>query len=431
MEKVLTQLVGLLCVFGLGMCFSMLGAISVKLMPRLKIDQAKFGSLVSAFMFCCLVASLIVGVTIDKIGYKPVAIAGFAITGVCFLLLARSKSYAAMVIACLFLGFGAMALNTAGNTMLPVVLFEGKDPAAASNLGNVFFGLGLFLTPLIVSFLFQKTSYESSVSVLAVIVLAPIILAILATYPESRAGFALMDAVRLLKEPAVLLAAFVLFCYIALESSFCNWLAPYGKEVITSAKPDVSAGAADASAQRMLSVFAVAMMAGRLAASQVPGITEYGTYVIAGCALVSILIIAAMMVTKSTGGAWVLAALAGLAFAPCFPTTVGVTFGKFWPAIYGSVFGIIFAVGLAGAVIVPKAIGNLAKGSSVQKGLKLLLPACVVLIVLVLILGRVSGPPKPAEAQAAPAVTRPVKAPALTTTPATHTKPATAPTTKP
>jgi len=37
MEKI----VALLCVFGLGMCFSLLGSISVKLMPRLKIDKGK------------------------------------------------------------------------------------------------------------------------------------------------------------------------------------------------------------------------------------------------------------------------------------------------------------------------------------------------------------------------------------------------------
>ena len=43
MEKV----VALMCVFGLGMCFSILGSISVKLMPRLKIDQGKFGTLIS------------------------------------------------------------------------------------------------------------------------------------------------------------------------------------------------------------------------------------------------------------------------------------------------------------------------------------------------------------------------------------------------
>ena len=383
MEKV----VALLCVFGLGMCFSLLGSISVKLMPRLKIDQGKFGSLISAFMFSCLVASLLLGVTIDKIGYKPVAIFGFIATAACIFIFAYGKTYGAVLIPCLLLGFGAMALNTAGNTLIPVVLFGGQNPAAASNLGNVFFGLGLFVTPLIVSLLFRKTTYEKAISALGVIVLLPVIVAVIADYPASQAGFRLADAFELLKEPAVLVAAFALFCYISLEISFCNWLPPYGKEIISRDFPSLDGAIVDASAQQMLSVFDVAMMVGRLVASQIAVITQYGSWFVAGAAVIAALVIIAM---AKSGAIWTsaLAVCAGLAFAPCFPTIVGITFAKFSPEIYGSIFGIIFAVGLAGAVIVPKAIGNLAKDSSVQKSLKLLVPACVILIVLALVLGK-------------------------------------------
>jgi fucose permease len=385
MEKI----VALLCVFGLGMCFSLLGSISVKLMPRLKIDKGRFGSLIMWFMGMCLVASLIMGLAVDKLGYKPVAIFGFIVTAGCIFALSRGTTYGAAVIPCLVLGFGAMALNTAGNTLMPVVLFGGQNPAAASNLGNVFFGLGLFLTPLIVSFLFRKTSYEKAVSVLAVIALIPVVFALIARYPAVQAGFlSVGDAVGLLREPAVLVAGLALFCYIALESSFCNWIAPYGKEIITKDFPGMAGDVVDAAAQRMLSVFAVAMMVGRLMASQIHFITVHGDLIIAGAALVAGLIILAM--TKS-GAIWTsaLIACAGLAFAPCFPTTVGVTFAKFEPAVYGSVFGIIFAIGLLGAVIIPKAIGNYAKSSSVKRSLKLLIPACIALIVLALILGRI------------------------------------------
>ena len=398
MEKI----VALLCVFGLGMCFSLLGSISVKLMPRLKIDQGRFGSLISAFMLACLIASLITGVVVDKIGYKPVAIFGFIATAVCILILARGQTYGIVVLPCLLLGFGAMALNTAGNTLIPVVLFGGKNPAAASNLGNVFFGLGLFVTPLVVSFLFRKTTYEKAISVLALIVLAPAVLAVIAKYPQVPAGFSISDAVALLKEPAVLVAALALFCYISLESSFCNWLPPYGKEIISRDFSILDSSIIDASSQQMLSAFAVAMMAGRLITSQVSSITEYGSWFIAGAALIACLLILAM---GRSGAIWTsaLAVCAGLSFAPCFPTIVGVTYSKH-PENFGSVFGIIFAVGLLGAVIIPKAIGNLAKGSSVQKSLKLLIPACIALIVLAIILGKVEATKKSEEVKPVPGV---------------------------
>lgn len=381
--------VALMSVFGLGMCFSLLGSIGLKLMPRLNIDQGKFGSLISVFMFTCLLASLVMGVLVDKIGYKPVAIFGFVITACSIFALSRGKTFIAAVIPCLLLGFGAMAMNTVGNTLIPQILYEGQNQAAASNMGNVFFGLGLFVTPLLVSFLFRKTTYENAVSVLAILVLLPVVFTFFAKFPDIDAGFAIADAVALLKEPVVLVAALALFCYISLESSFCNWLAPYGKEVISRDFPSMSADAADAAGQQMLSVFAIAMMAGRLLASQIGMITVHGSWFIAGAAAIIGLVIFAM--TKGSA-LWTsaLAVCAGMAFGPCFPTVVGVTFSKH-PANLGSVFGIIFAVGLLGGVVVPKAIGNMAKGSSVQKSLKLLLPACVLLIVLAIILGKVKG----------------------------------------
>lgn len=381
-----TIAVGLSGSFGLGMCFALLGSIAVKMMPRMGIDQAKFGSMISAFMSACLVASLAVGVLMDSLGYQTVAIAGFLAASAAVFLLAYSRTYASSLLACVLLGIGAMACNTTGNVLGTAVvqtLFDG-DAAAANNLVNVFFGLGLFLTPFVVSFLFQKVPYESAVSALGVILLIPLVFAILAGYPAAPSGFTLGDAFGLLAEPVTIAAALVLFCYIALESSFTNWLAPFGKEVITREKPKMATGAVDASAARLLSVFAIAMMAGRLITS-LSGITDLGGWLIAGAAVIAAAIIVVMGRVSSSVGAFVLAAAAGLVFAPAFPTTVGVTFSKFGGGS-GSLFGIIFAVGLAGAVIVPKAIGNLAKGSSVQKALKLLIPACVLLAVLAVIL---------------------------------------------
>lgn len=379
--------VALLCSFGLGVCFSLLGAISVKLMPRLKIDQAKFGSLVTAFMSACLLASLLMGVITDRLGYKPVAVFGFVLSAVSILLLARSGSYAAALASCLVFGFGAMALNTAANTLIPVVFFEGKNPAAASNFGNVAFGIGLLLAPLLVSHLFRKTSYENTVSALAVIMAVAVVPAALATYPQSAVAFEFAKALSMLTEPAVLVAGLALFCYAALDVSFSNWLPAFGKEALVAARPDADPDRIDASAQRLISVYAVSLICGRLIASQVPALTVYGSWFVAATSAVAALLIVWMTWTRSVRVAWLLVFVVGLASAPFFPTIVGITFGKFSPEVYGSVFGIIFAGALLGGAIVPKAIGNLAKGSSIQKSMILLAPLCVALAVVALVLG--------------------------------------------
>jgi fucose permease len=382
----MVNIVALSCVFGVGLSFALFGSIGIKLMPRLALDRGRFGTLISIYMFTCLVVSLIVGMITDKIGYGPVAVFGFSAAALAIFLLARTRTFASTVPCCVLLGFGSMALNTAGNTLIPVVLFGGKDPAAASNLGNVFFGLGLFLTPLIVSYLFRKTTYPRAVSALGVLVLVPAAPAIMAAYPKAAAGFSLGEAASLLAQPVVLIGAIVLLLYGSLETSFCNWLTPYAKELLGRDRPDRDEAAVDATAQRMLSFFAIAMMAGRLITSQVPNVTRYGSGIVAGVMLVAAAIIVGLAAVKKAARVPILAALAGLMLAPCFPTTVGLVYSKH-PAHFGSVFGVIFAGAMLGGVVVPKAIGNLARGATIQKSLRLLVPICLLVAGCVLVLG--------------------------------------------
>jgi fucose permease len=411
----MVKTVALLCSFGLGVCFSLLGAISVKLMPRLKIDQARFGTLVTGFMSACLLASLLMGVVTDRVGHRPVAVVGFALAAVCILLLARSKSYATVLASCLLLGFGAMALNTTANTLIPKVLFDGKNAAAALNLGNVAFGVGLLLGPFIMSYLFRRTSYENTVSAIGLVILAPVVIAALANYPATGGdAFELAKAVSLLARPAVLVAGLALFCYAALDVSFSNWLPAFGKEALAVSRRHADPDAVDASAQRLISLYAVALICGRLAASQMPGLMKYGhrfvigravigmvqqgldvvkgivppeCIVFAAASLAAALLVAWMTWTRRAVVAWLLVLAVGLLTAPFFPLIVAITFEKFAPEVHGSVFGIIFAGALLGGATVPKAIGNLAKGSSVRKSMILLAPLGVVLAVLALILG--------------------------------------------
>ncbi len=383
----MVKVVAPLCVMALGLCFSFWGAISVKLIPRLKIDKGQFGTLISLFMGSCLVMSLVMGVILDKVGYRPVAVFGFAVTSLCLFLLAYAQTFRVVLAVCPLLGAGAMALNATGNTLATKVLFDGKNLAAASNLANVFFGAGILLTPLAVSFLFRKTTYEKTLSILGVVVLLPVAAALAATYPQSNAAFSFQAAVKLLGEPGLWLGAVVLFCCFSLDTTLKSWLPSLGKEVIGGAHPDREVEAVDASAMRLLVWFAAGMMLSRFLASNVPFITEYGAWFVSAAGVASGIVILAMIRTASPIHVIGLSAMAGFIFGLSFPTTLGVTFAKFPEEVRGTVFGTIFAVGLLGSVIMPKAIGNLAKGSSVQKSLRLLLPLCVFQVVLAIVLG--------------------------------------------
>ena len=224
--KKTTAIVALMAVFTLAVCFIILGAISVELMDSLGIDEGQFGTLAMGLFLTSCIVQLVIGPLVDKLGYKPIAILGFVVTSGSMFLLANAADFNQALMACILLGVGAMSLNTVGNTLIPIVLFEGKDPARASNFGNAFFGLGYVLTPFLFVFFLNtlSLSYSTSLSILGVLVLVFLIFALMSSYPKVATGFKFSMAFKLLSKSAVLIAALALFCYIALEVSMGTWI---------------------------------------------------------------------------------------------------------------------------------------------------------------------------------------------------------------
>jgi fucose permease len=367
-----TSIVALMAVFGLGIAFVIVGAISVDYAKALQI--ANIGDLTLALFLTSAIVQLVIGPLVDRFGYRPVGVAGFVVSALSMVLLAVASSFGMALVACILLGVGAMCMNTVGNTLIPVVLFEGKDPARASNFGNAFFGLGLVVTPL----LFTVMTYKPGLYVLAAVFLVFLVATLGTPFPRAASGYQFSMAVKLIKNPVVLVAALALFCYISLESSMNTWSKPYMTEMLGG---DQNPNAV-ANAGLVLSLFGVAMMVGRFLTSTVKNLTNMGVKLIAAMAAVSAVAILAMIMTHSAALATAAVVLTGLAFAPIFPTIVGVTFAKFDSSLYGSIFGIIFAIGLLGATFVPKIIGNLSKGATIQQSLGIVLAMAVALFVV-------------------------------------------------
>ena len=387
----MTPLVALMAVFCVGVCFIIVGAVSEELKKGLGIDNAQIGSLAFALFLTSMIVQLFIGPMVDKFGYKPVGILGFLVVSASMFLLAFAGSFDAAFVACILLGVGAMCLNTVGNTLIPVVLFEGKDPARASNFGNAFFGLGYVLTPLLFSlFATLSLGYKSGVMILGGLVVVFLLISLGVQVPQVSTGYKFSMAFKLLGKGPVLIAGFALVCYISLEISMATWSKPYMTELFGGEK---SPGAV-ASAGLVLSLFGVALMLGRFLTSLVKNLTAIGVKVIATAALIATFAILIMIMTHNPALATVAVILTGLVFAPIFPTVTGITFAKFDPSLYGSIFGIIFAVGLLGGTFVPKIVGSLSVGATVQQSLVIVLVMSAILFVISLFMGK-SG--KPAE----------------------------------
>lgn len=379
-----TSLVALMAVFSLGISFIIIGSVSEELKTALGVTNAEIGNLVLALFLTSVVVQLVVGPLVDKFGYRPVAIVGFLVASLGMFLIGLAASLATAFLACVLLGIGAMCLNTVGNTLIPVVLFGGRDPARASNFGNAFFGLGYVITPLLFSLLGGSAlGYKTGLYILGGLFLVFLIVALSSTFPRVSTGYQFSLAFKLLRTRAVLVAALALFCYMSLEISMATWSKPYMTELFGGAG---NPGAV-ARAGLILSLFGAAMMIGRFLTSTVKNLTKIGVRLVAAMALVAMAAILVMVLTQAPAVAIVAVVLTGLVFAPIFPTIVGVTFAKFEPTFYGSIFGIIFAVGLLGGTFVPQIVGSLSVGATIQQSLLIVFAMAAALFVIALFLG--------------------------------------------
>ena len=383
------SIVALTAVFSLGIAFIILGAVSEELKTALNVTNAEIGNLVLTLFLTSVFVQLVVGPMVEKFGYKPVAIVGFFVAVLSMFLIGWATSLGTATAACVLLGVGAMCLNTVGNTLIPVVLFDGQDPARASNFGNAFFGLGYVVTPLLFSLLGSAgMPYKTGVFLLCALLVLFLLVALGARFPQVATGYEFSMAFKLLGTPAVLIAALALFCYISLEVSMGTWSKPYMTELFGGA---ANPGAV-ARAGLILSLFGAAMMVGRFVTSTVKNLTAIGIRLVAVLALVAMAAILVMIMTSSPALATVAVVLAGFVFAPIFPTIVGVTFAKFEPRLYGSIFGIIFAIGLLGGTFVPQIVGSLSVGQTIQQSLAIVAAMAGALFVVALFLGVGSKP---------------------------------------
>lgn len=382
--KKLTAVSALSSVFMLACCFVLIGSTADALVLRLGMNADQAGELVGIlnplFLLVACIYQFFIGPINDRVGHKPLAIFGFLATGASMFLLFSAASLGAAKIAAVLLGLGSMSLNTVGNTIIPQVLFGGTNPARASNFGNGFFGLGIVLTPLLAT-LMAKTSAGVAVTIiiLAVLNLVFLVVALLSKFPEANSGFKFSTGFKLIVQPPVLLAALALFFYMGLENTMSGFLKPYANEVF---------GDGHSLAGLTLTLFGVAMMTGRFIASGYQKITEKGATVIVIVALVSIIPMLILALTQNGALTIAAAILAGLTFAPVFPTVLGITFSKYSPQYYGSIFGMIFAIGLGGSSLVVSRIGATGQTMGLQKAFIIPVIVAVLLVIVSLFMGK-------------------------------------------
>lgn len=340
-----------------GIVMALLGAVLPALSARLDYSVADIGGLFLAMNSAMLVATLLLGVAMDRFGMKAPLTAGPWLVALALVMISRASSYASLLPAVICLGAGGGAVNGASNTLVADLHDDPRRKNAALNLLGVFFGVGALLLPFTLGALLHTAGVDRLLHATAALCGLTGLFALSLRFPEPKQPHRLpLDRMpRFLRTPSVLLMGFLLF----FQSGNEFLLGGYFSTFLTR-----GLGETAGTASYLLAGYWASIMLARIALSRV--LIRVSGHAVVGCSAI----------VAAFGASWVAAAesagiaaagmmLTGAALSGIFPTMLGLAGGRFREHS-GTVFGILITIGLCGGMLMPWLAGHLAEAAGLR-----------------------------------------------------------------
>jgi fucose permease len=348
--------------FVFGMVLALLGSLKLALAKRLDLGEARIGGLLSALNLALIPMMLLNGVLIDLWGVRGVMALGSVVTALAIYSLALQPTYARAFTAILLAGLGGAGLSTASIVLMPQA-FPPLQSAAALNLGNVFFALGALITPVLADVLLRTLEFRRTVSLLALLCLVPAVACVLPGNLSLTEQASRSTLQGLIESPLLWLAGLVFFFYAPLEGSLSIWATTYLTEL----------GHGEHRAAWLLSGFWTTFLASRLLAAfalhRLPE-TWNPWWPMVLLALLAAVVLGNISGTARPRRARLGLLVLGFLLGPIFPTLVAMLF-RWHPQAQGTAYGLMFAIGSLGSLILAPVIGASARRRNVQTALRI------------------------------------------------------------
>ena len=193
------------------------------------------------------------GFLVEYIGEKKVMILAFLISSIGALAFSINPSYSLYVLSLFLIGSGMAMLQVSINPLLRNIGGE-KEFAFNSVLGQLFFGLASFISPLIYSYLIISLSVSNEPSnniilffkkitfpnlrwvslywIFSLVSFLMCVTLIFTNFPEKKKPIRenkekLNNYIVLIKNPIVILYFFGIFSYVGLEQGVANWISKF------------------------------------------------------------------------------------------------------------------------------------------------------------------------------------------------------------
>jgi len=365
-----------------GMIVLMPGAIMPYLLQHFHMSYDQGGSLLALQAVGNLTASLLGGVLSDFVGRKATLLFGAAcfVVGFGGMLLGVSPWFLYIFVFISGLGWGIM------NSLVNAVVNDAAEGrSSVINLLHMFFALGAFAAPFLVSFIL-RLGFSWHYAVTAVTAMSMLLVFLFLRMPietpvrdKDRNG---QSSGAFLRNPRFYLFMAILFLYVGTENSINGWLVTY----LTDART-----LRGISPQDVLSLFWVAIILGRFLVSYVAGrFTRESVILVSsmGGALFFVL----FLMTANQILILLSVAIMGLAYSGIYPTTIA----NASPLIKGSgaATGIMVSLGGLGGAAIPYINGLVAEGRGIQTGMTVIVVSALLMLCTALAntwLGRRAG----------------------------------------
>ena len=366
-----------------GMCFALLGSVKLPLARKLQIDEGKVGGLVAVFGFTLVPMVVVAGFLVDLVGKQAVLGGGFLLVVISLVVLAHSRRYAAALVAVLVLGTGWSALVNVLNVTSPPAFVPPDDlpqrMAYAMNMGDFIFGVGTFVTPLIIvscaqRFGLTRTLYGfAAVSVNSALLRTGRRLGSIKSGSERIRGWRVGEAI------------VRSHCLDLFGGVFLSCARPKRRSPTWATTLMIDKNVSEAKASTLLSVFWMTFMGSRLVtALTLPEGAAATLVVVMACCSVAITL--GIVFCRGTTLMRILIVVAGAVVGPIFPTLIAILLAHVEPSLHGRAVGIFFCIGGIGWTAIPILIGLYAKRTTVQRGFLIASGSAVVLCALSIVL---------------------------------------------
>ena len=371
---------GFLGIFVWGSIAGLLGAILPGLRARAGISLNQSSGMFLALSSGLVLASLTAGFLLDRFGKKVVLSTSIAMVVSALVLFEFLNAYPAMLVLAFVMGAGGSAVVTAAHALISDL--NPAHRAASLNLLDFFFGVGAFVTPFAIVPLQQRGGITAVLFALAALAAAILLYVLTVRFPAATgsAHFSWAGARDVLASPLFWVPALLVFLYVGTEQSIWDWQVTYFMRQMSMD---------NVSAARVLSIFPIAIMIGRLVNNRV----------LLRASPVPVLIVSTLGATVCFGVTMTAASAplaaaglltAGLFMASIFPTALGVVSGRF-AGHSGTAMGLAITAGWLGSMVISPSLGFVAQRTTFTTAYLVVIGSAAAMVAMALLLARQAG----------------------------------------